>query len=286
MAEDKGHYPHTSVWLRPPRESRTERRSGGRGSQAPAGLSRDRIVRAAVRLLDADGLAAFSMRRLAADLGVTPMSVYWYVDNKDDLLELALDEVLADMALPEVPDGPPDPDPDRADHDWPQQLRALAREWRRVLVAHPWATRLHGTYLNLGPRSARFSRTAIAVIARSGLPPEQYAGALSLVFQFIYGFATTEGHWRERARLTGATEDELYEIAYDTAVRTDAGLVLHAELVQPRRTEGVGAVRERDFEHALDCAVLGIHAMVTAARLTAEAGGRAGAAGPARTAPR
>lgn len=280
MAEDRARYPHTSVWLHPS-GAPGEGRGRGRARQAPAGLSRDRIVSTAVRLLDAEGLAAFSMRRLAAELGVTPMSVYWYVDNKDDLLELALDEALTGMALPEIDDTPPDPD--RSDHHWHVQLRTLAREWRRALADHPWATSLLGSYLNLGPRSLRFSHTAIAVIARSGLPPERYAGALGLVFQFVYGFATTEGHWRERARLTGMSEDELYEAAYEVAARADPSMVAHVDLVEPRRTQGVSAVRERDFEYALDCAILGIDAMVTAARLTAEATAGGPSLRPART---
>lgn len=83
-----------SVWL-------TERPPLKRKAEQPAGLARDKIVAATVRLLDADGLAKFSMRRLAAELGVTAMSVYWYVDTKDDLLELALDSVMGEMRLPD-----------------------------------------------------------------------------------------------------------------------------------------------------------------------------------------
>lgn len=81
----------TSVWLnhRPP--------SRARKSDQPAGLDRDRITAASVRLLDAEGLAKFSMRRLAAELNVTAMSLYWYVDTKDDLLELALDSVYSEI---------------------------------------------------------------------------------------------------------------------------------------------------------------------------------------------
>lgn len=90
----------TSVWT----EHRTSR--GRRGSQ-PAGLDRGRIVDAAVRLLDAEGLAKFSMRRLAAELDVTAMSIYWYIDTKDDLLELALDAAFGTLRLPDgtTPDG-------------------------------------------------------------------------------------------------------------------------------------------------------------------------------------
>ena len=63
------------------------------GPPPTCAADRERITEATVRLLDAEGLAKFSMRRLAAELNVTAMSVYWYVDTKDDLLELALDAV-------------------------------------------------------------------------------------------------------------------------------------------------------------------------------------------------
>ncbi|MFB6823065.1 TetR/AcrR family transcriptional regulator [Streptomyces virginiae] len=72
----------------------------GRRSEAPSGLDRERITTATVRLLDADGAARFSMRRLAAGLGVTAMSLYRYVGTKQDLLELALDSVLGELELP------------------------------------------------------------------------------------------------------------------------------------------------------------------------------------------
>src|ERR1051325_2947324 len=107
----------TSVWL----EGKVRR--GGRGGGQPSGLDRDRITRATVRLLDAEGLDKFSMRRLAAELNVTAMSVYWYVDTKDDLLELALDAVFGGLDLP---------DPD-VDEDWRDQLRTLARAYRALL---------------------------------------------------------------------------------------------------------------------------------------------------------
>src|SRR4051812_682970 len=94
-AERAGRPARASVWL----DGKARRGGGTRGGQ-PSGLDRDRITGATVRLLDAEGLARFSMRRLAAELNVTAMSVYWYVDTKDDLLELALDAAYGEMRLP------------------------------------------------------------------------------------------------------------------------------------------------------------------------------------------
>src|SRR5690348_10824907 len=133
-----------SVWL----DGKVSRGGAGRGGQ-PSGLDRDRIIATAVALLDADGLAKFSMRRLATELNVTAMSVYWYVDTKDDLLELALDAAFGGLELP---------DPETEEEDWRDQLRTIAREYRGLLVRHPWVSPLAGTFLNIGPNSLALSR--------------------------------------------------------------------------------------------------------------------------------
>ncbi|WP_053701305.1 TetR/AcrR family transcriptional regulator [Streptomyces sp. WM6368] len=122
-AADPGE-PRTSVWLaaRPAAPAR-------RRSEAPSGLDRDRITAATVRLLDADGLARFSMRRLAAGLGVTAMSLYWYVDTKQDLLELALDRALGEVRLPAAAG---EGAAEGGGAGWPGRLQTLARSYRRV----------------------------------------------------------------------------------------------------------------------------------------------------------
>src|SRR4051812_45965458 len=162
----------TSVWL----EGKV--RPSGRGGGQPSGLDRDRITEVTVRLLDAEGLAKFSMRRLAAELSVTAMSVYWYVDTKDDLLELALDSVFGELELPVgvasagVSAGGSAGGPaERSAEDWREQLRGLAAGYRALLVRHPWVSPLIGTFLNIGPHSMAFSLCIQKVIRNTGLPP-------------------------------------------------------------------------------------------------------------------
>ncbi|WP_261718847.1 TetR/AcrR family transcriptional regulator [Streptomyces sp. FZ201] len=242
-----------SVWL----EGGTRR--GGRGSGQPSGLDRERITEATVRLLDAEGLAKFSMRRLAAELNVTAMSVYWYVDTKDDLLELALDSVYGELRLP---------DPE-ADEDWRDQLRTLAGEYRAMLVRHPWMSPLAGTYLNIGPNSLAFSRVVQRVMGRTGLPAEGMTGAISAVFQFVYGYGTVEGHFYTRVHSTGMTPDAYYERAMETAIESPATAEVIGEakeIMEARGGENVADMLERDFAFALDLLVAGIEAMVTRAR--------------------
>src|SRR5690349_11958868 len=77
-----------SVWLRP---ARTPRAAKGQA------FDRDDLARSAVALADRDGLDVVSMRRVAADLGITAMSLYWYIDAKDQLVELMVDQVFAEQ---------------------------------------------------------------------------------------------------------------------------------------------------------------------------------------------
>lgn len=200
----------------------------------PGGLDRDRITAVSVRLLDTEGLAKFSMRRLAAELGVTAMSLYWYVDTKDDLLELALDEAFGEVQVPDLTD---------EDADWRDQLRELASGYRTVLVRHPWISPLVGRYLNIGPRSTVFSSAVQGVIRRTGLAPQGLTGAISAVFQFVYGFGTIEGHYVQRCAEAGVSQDEYYRRTRGTAGDT------------------VEAMRQRDFTFALDLLIAGIEAM-------------------------
>lgn len=238
----------TSVWL----EGKARR--GGRGGQ-PSGLDRERITEVTVRLLDAEGLAKFSMRRLAAEMNVTAMSVYWYVDTKDDLLELALDAAFGELRLPE---------PDE-ETDWRDQLRRLTTEYRALLVRHPWLSPLAGTFLNIGPNSLAFSGTVQRVIRRTGLPEQRLTGAISAVFQFVYGYGTIEGHFVARCAEAGMAPDDYFRHAMSAATRApDATEVLResAILMAARGGDTVEEMLDRDFAFALDLLVAGIEAMV------------------------
>ncbi|MGW4032636.1 TetR/AcrR family transcriptional regulator [Streptomyces sp. NPDC004838] len=237
----------TSVWL----DAKAER---VRRSGQPSGLDRTKIIDATVRLLDAEGAAKFSMRRLAAELDVTAMSVYWYVDTKDDLLELALDAVFGMIRLPDVsPEG-----------DWRQQLRELATEYRALLVRHPWVSALIGSFLNIGPHSLAFSLAVRQVLRNTGLPPQGRMGGLAAVFQFVYGFGTIEGHFIARCASAGMSQDEYFREAMGTiAERPEMRRDLESatELMDARGGDTVAEMRERDFDFALDLLVAGIEAM-------------------------
>ncbi|MFE7778318.1 TetR/AcrR family transcriptional regulator [Streptomyces sp. NPDC057445] len=239
----------TSVWL----EGKAPR---SRKADQPSGLDRDKITAVTVRLLDAEGLAKFSMRRLAAEIGVTAMSVYWYVDTKDDLLELALDSVFGEMRMP---------DPAAEGADWRDQLGELAGQYRKLIVAHPWVSSLIGTYLNIGPNSLAFSATVQKVVRNTGLPLNWQAAALSAVFQFVYGVGTVEGNFKKRCADAGMTMDEYYADAMGATREMPEFDEMFKDAVQIMEARGVGTVEEmleRDFRFALDLMIAGIETMV------------------------
>ncbi|MFG2233373.1 TetR/AcrR family transcriptional regulator [Streptomyces sp. NPDC048723] len=189
----------TSVWLaaRPAAPAR-------RRSEAPSGLDRERITAATVRLLDADGLARFSMRRLAAGLGVTAMSLYWYVDTKQDLLELALDRALGELDLPpetaesavastaaSAAESAAASAVESGEPGWPGRLRALARGYRRVLADHPWVAPLTAAFPNIGPHARAFDAALQRLLDATGLVDAARTGAHLAVSQFLHGCGGT-----------------------------------------------------------------------------------------------
>ncbi|MDT0451986.1 TetR/AcrR family transcriptional regulator [Streptomyces hesseae] len=241
-----------SVWL----TDKPRRKADGQTGEGALDL--ERIVTTTVRMLDTDGMAKFSMRRLAAELGVTAMSVYWYVDTKDGLLELAVDHVSGELDLPDLAD---------ETADWRAQLRDLAVQYRRVLVAHPWMPRLLGQYLNVGPSALAFSEATLTVMRRSGVAPHAMTGAISALFQFVYGFAAVEGMYKERCREQGLTEDEYYQRVVEAFAQrreTTEPYEEVTEVVEKRTAQhegGTAGMWEHDFSFALDTVIAGIEVM-------------------------
>jgi AcrR family transcriptional regulator len=123
-------------------------------------ISRDAIVAAAVRLLDREGLAALSMRRLAEELGTGAASLYWHVGSKDGLLDLVLDQVIGESEVPE---------PDAA--HWKEQLKEVARAQRRISLRHPYIVRISIGRIPMGPNALRYSEAVLAILRAGGLAP-------------------------------------------------------------------------------------------------------------------
>ena len=143
-------------------------------------LSRDRVLEGAVHVADAGGIDALTIRSLAQSLGVKPMSVYYYVANKDEILDGIVDLVFSEIDLP-APGG-----------DWRAELRRRAHSARRVLRAHPWAIGLMESRTSPGPATLRHHDAVIAALRGAGFSQELTAHAYALLDAYVYGFAVQE----------------------------------------------------------------------------------------------
>jgi AcrR family transcriptional regulator len=145
-------------------------------SESPAGrvpLSRERVLRGAVAVADAAGIGALTMRSLATELGVKPMSLYHYVACKDEILDGIVDLVFSEIELP------------AADGDWRSQMRRRAVSARRALRRHPWAIGLMESRANPGPATLRHHDATLGTLRTAGFSVAMTAHAYALLDSYI-----------------------------------------------------------------------------------------------------
>ena len=150
-----------------------------RGERRP--LTRDAIVDAALVLLDREGIAGLSMRRLAKELDVGAASLYWHVGDKEELLGLLLDRIVGESQVP-------DPDP----ANWQEQMKELGRESRRLLQRHRDAAQISMGRVPVGPNSMPVMERNLAILVAAGLPPRVLALAADRFALYVGGFAFEE----------------------------------------------------------------------------------------------
>lgn len=143
-------------------------------------LNRERLLRGAIAIADSAGIAALTMRSLAQELDVKPMSLYHHVANKEEILDGIIDVVFGEIELP-----PPEV-------DWRSAMRQRAISARHVLARHPWATPLMESRRNPGPVTLGHHDAVIGILRRGGFSIELIAHAYSLLDSYIYGFALQE----------------------------------------------------------------------------------------------
>ena len=141
-----------------------------------------------MQIADAEGLDAVSIRRVAAGLGVRPMSLYTHIASKEDLIALMLNEAVAGVLLPE-------PLPE----DWREALRAIAHRSYHEFLAHPWALEALGRASRIGPNLHRHGEQSEAAVAPLALVPDDTWHVLRLVDAYTIGQAMTAASL-ERAR--------------------------------------------------------------------------------------
>jgi AcrR family transcriptional regulator len=160
-------------------------------------VRRRAIVDAAIALADSEGLVAVTMRAVAGRLGVGTMTLYSYVEAKDELLDLMLEELSGEMLLDEpVPS------------DWREALTAIAKRTRAVLEAHPWMFKAATREPGLGVNFLRHVEQSRAAVASLALDNEATAAILAAVDDYTLGHALRA---RVRRRLARPQPDAGFE---------------------------------------------------------------------------
>jgi len=145
----------------------------------PRQLNLERIATAALAIADTDGFAAVSMRRVAQELGVGTMSLYYYVKTKAELIAAMDDALMAEVVAPTLPE------------DWRKALTTIARRTRDVFVRHPWALCSMQT-APPGVNAMRHAEQCLEALGKTGLTTEQKLTLLALVDDFVFGYTLRE----------------------------------------------------------------------------------------------
>ena len=147
-----------------------------------AGLSREQIGATAVEIADAEGFDAVSMRHVARELGAGTMSLYHYVQNKDELLRLMGDSIMGELVVPDA----------ELSGEWREDLSKLARETRQTFKRHPWIYEAMGEPVGSGPNGLRHFEQSIAAVSKLRMPPRERLELVTLVDDYVFGFTLRE----------------------------------------------------------------------------------------------
>ncbi|AUX39906.1 TetR family transcriptional regulator [Sorangium cellulosum] len=219
---------------------------------APGPLSRDRIVRAAIALADAEGLAAVSLRKVGASLDAGPMRLYGYLDTKEELLELMVDVVYGEMASAGPIPG-----------DWREALRTLAHRTRRAAREHGWFIDLLGGRPHLGPNALAYLEASLAAL--SGAPGFEDIDAVMLavgaVNAYVIGALRGEANELHAELASGMNQTEWQRAsdAYIHRMIATGRFPTLARVVQDATHPPADVL----FDRGLDCVLDGIEARLS-----------------------
>jgi len=231
-----------SIWMRPARKAR--------GPQP--GYSREEMASAAVRIADAEGLEAVSMRRVASEIDAAAASLYRYVDGKDELLELMVDSVLA--AQPPASTGV-----------WRTDLRALAYAVRETTLRHPWMAPLSAFRPSLGPNSLLWMERSIRTVEGLPLCLDEKLAAVGAVMTFVRGSVANELAEREAAARSGLNVDQWMAAQgpYGRAIIEGGAYPALARVMIEAQGPHAPDRHERAFEFGLDLVLDGLAAVAS-----------------------
>lgn len=211
---------------------------GSRRARTRRPLDRERVLRAAIELVDARGLEALSMRKLGHALGVEAMSLYNHVSSKDDLLDGIVDLVAGQF------------EPPHEDLGWKSAIRGCAIEAHEVLLRHPWSAALAESRMQTGPRRMAYLEAVVGTFRRGGFSVRSAYHANLTLDSYVYGFTLQEVSWP-------VAGDDAPALAAEFVARTDDAAYPHLVEIAALVAEA-GFDRRGEFELGLDLILDGL----------------------------
>jgi AcrR family transcriptional regulator len=241
--------------------SHSARRGGGSGARRARGLSQADIIDVAIKVADAEGADAVSMRRIAHAMRVGAMSLYWHIASKEELHRLMLESVQSEVEIPE-PSG-----------DWRGDLRSYAHSTRAVLLRHPWAIDFLGSGPPSGPNDARNAERLLAALDGLGFDPATTMMVAMSVGTYVTGAALREVQeirWHHAAAAAAASmppEEAVAAFAESGRRIRESGRYPHIAAVLDAGIDPDSPdTRTKRFDFGLDRMLDGIEAQVKAGR--------------------
>jgi AcrR family transcriptional regulator len=209
------------------------------------------IARAAIKLADTGGLAAVSMSKVAAELGFTTMSLYRYVDSKDDLYVVMLDHAFGD---------PPEPDPEQG---WRERIIAWAEAFRDGLRKHPWILQIPVTEPPLSPHQLDWMESALRAFDSTPLTAGEKLSSMLLVNIYVRGTVQLTLNLLTRSDDEAAAADRLYNQRLRLLATADRFPAIAAGVQQPNSVEELDVDFEAaGFRDGLETVLDGIQARI------------------------
>jgi AcrR family transcriptional regulator len=175
---------YVNIWMRPERPARGPK---------PA-YSRAQLTDAAVRIADAEGLEAATMRRIAAEIGASAMSLYRYVPSRDDLVELVADRLMGEVDVEGMPSG-----------DWRADLTRYADGLRAMWLRHPWIATVHRALPSHGPNQLRLIEGVMGALDPH-VSVDENLGLMAMLTSYVEGAVREEVSLAEEFRRSGLSE--------------------------------------------------------------------------------
>ncbi|TGL04740.1 TetR/AcrR family transcriptional regulator C-terminal domain-containing protein [Leptospira bouyouniensis] len=143
-------------------------------------LSKDLLIQTAITLADENGINSLSMRNLAKTLGVEAMSLYNYIQNKEELLDGMVEVCVKQFKLPKI------------GGEWRKEMKKRAKSVRQLLLTHVWLTHLLISRINIGPHFLRYFNDSIGCLVNAGFTYKQADQIINTLDSHIYGFTLQE----------------------------------------------------------------------------------------------